>query len=98
MEQLLASARKTYDYIIIEIAPIMSVVDVKVIERFIDSFILVVEWGQTKRTLVLEALSEAQVIRERILSVVLNKADPVALRTLEAYKGAKFQEYYQSER
>jgi polysaccharide biosynthesis transport protein len=98
MEQLLASARKTYDYIIIEIAPIMSVVDVKLIERFIDSFIFVVEWGQTRRTLVLEALSEAQVIRERIISVVLNKADPVALRTLEAYKGVKFQEYYQSER
>jgi Mrp family chromosome partitioning ATPase len=52
MEQLLVAARKGYDYIIVEIAPIMSVVDVKMIERFIDRFIFVAEWGQTKRSLV----------------------------------------------
>jgi polysaccharide biosynthesis transport protein len=95
MEQLLAAARKAYDYIVIEIAPIMSVVDMKMIERFIDRFILVVEWGQTKRGLVLEALSEAEIIRERIAGVVLNKADPFALRSMESYKGDKFRDYYQ---
>ena len=51
MEQLLVAARKNYDYIIIEIAPIMSVVDVKMIERFIDRFIFVVEWGQPSEVL-----------------------------------------------
>jgi polysaccharide biosynthesis transport protein len=84
MGQLLDAARKTYDYVIVEIAPIMSVVDFKMIERFIDKFIFVVEWGQTKRSLVLEALSEAQMIRERLIGIVLNKADPVALQRLEA--------------
>lgn len=95
MEQLLAAARSIYDYIIVEIPPIMSVVDVMMIERFIDRFIFVIEWGQTKRSLVLEALSEAQAIRERLLGVVLNKADPVALRSIEAYKGARFGDYYE---
>lgn len=95
MEQLLAAARKVYDYIIIEIPPIMSVVDVIMIERFIDQFIFVVEWGQTKRSLVLEALSEAQIIRERLIGMVLNKADPIALRNIEAYKGDKFEDYYE---
>jgi succinoglycan biosynthesis transport protein ExoP len=94
MEQLLATARKTYDYIVIEIAPIMSVVDLKMIGRFIDRFVFVVEWGQTKRSLVMEALSEAEIIRERLIGVVLNKADPVALRSIEAYKGEKFRDYY----
>jgi len=95
MEQLLVAARKAYDCIIIEIAPIMSVVDIKMIERFIDRFIFVVEWGQTKRSLVLEALSEAQIIRERLIGIVLNKADPLALRSIEAYKGDRFKDYYQ---
>src|SRR5262245_1985803 len=94
MEQLLAVARRTYDYIIIEIAPIMSVVDVKMIERFIDDFIFVVEWGQTKRAVVLEALSEAN-IRDRIKGIVLNKADPTVLRTMESYKGNGFRGYYE---
>ena len=91
MEQLLAAARNAYDYIIIEIAPIMSVVDVKMIERFIDRFIFVVEWGQTKRSLVLNALSESQIIRERFIGIVLNKADPFALRYVEGYKGGYYQ-------
>jgi succinoglycan biosynthesis transport protein ExoP len=95
MEQLLVDARKTYDYVIIEIPPIMSVVDVKMIERFIDNFIFVVEWGHTKQSLVLEALSEIDMIRERVSSIVLNKADPLALRSIEAYKGNRFGDYYQ---
>jgi polysaccharide biosynthesis transport protein len=95
MEQLLVAARKTYDYIIIEIAPIMSVVDVKMIGRFIDRFVFVVEWGKTKRSLVLEALSEEPTIRERTLGIVLNKVDPSALRSIEAYKGDRFRDYYQ---
>jgi succinoglycan biosynthesis transport protein ExoP len=94
MEELLAAARKDYDYIIIELAPIVSVVDVKVIERFIDSFVFVVEWGVSKRSLVLEALSDAEIIRERIIGVVLNKADPVALRSIEAYKGDTYRMYF----
>lgn len=95
MEQLLTAARKIYDYIIVEIPPIMSVVDVMMIERFIDRFIFVVEWGQTSRSLVQEALSEAEVIRERLIGVVLNKADPVALKSIEAYKGGRFGDYYE---
>jgi polysaccharide biosynthesis transport protein len=94
MEQLLAFARKSYDFIVIDIAPIMSVVDLKMIERFIDRFVFVIEWGQTKRSLVLESLSEAQIIRERLIGVVLNKVDPFALKTVEAYKGNRFRDYY----
>lgn len=96
MERLLAAARQSYDYIIIEIAPIMSVVDVKTIERFIDGFVFIVEWGETKRTAVLDAMSDGHVIRDRISTVVLNKIDPVALRGIESYKRAKSEEYYQA--
>ena len=95
MGQLLAVARKSYDCIIIEIAPVMSVVDVKLIERFVDQFVFVVEWGGTKRDVVLDALSDAETIRDRIAGVVLNKADPVALRHVEAFNGIRPGSYYQ---
>jgi succinoglycan biosynthesis transport protein ExoP len=95
MERLLDAAREAYDFIVIEVAPIMSVVDFKVIKRLIDSFVFVVEWGHTKRSLVLEALAEAQIVRERLVGIVLNKADPHALRVIEAYKGDRFRDYYQ---
>jgi succinoglycan biosynthesis transport protein ExoP len=95
MEELMAVARKAYDYIIVEVAPIISVVDIKMIEGFIDSFIFVVEWGHTKRSLVLEALSEVPNMHERVSGIVLNKADPLALRSIEAYKGERFRNYYE---
>jgi succinoglycan biosynthesis transport protein ExoP len=96
MEQLLAAARGSYDYVIVEVPPIMSVVDIKVVERLIDRFIFVIEWGQTKRRLVQEALAEAEMIHDRLVGVVLNKADPSALRTIEAYKGVRFKDYYEA--
>ena len=94
MEKLLIAARDAYDYIIIELAPIVPLVDVKKIERFIDSFVFVVEWGRSERSLVLEALSNTEIIRERLTGIVLNKADPVALRSIEAYKGDMFSSHY----
>ena len=96
MGQLLAVARKSYDYIIIEIAPVMSVVDIKTIERFVDQFVFVAAWGETKRDVVLDALSEAEIIRDRLAGIVLNKADPVAIQKIESYKGIKAGAYYQS--
>lgn len=95
MAQLLAAARKSYDCIIIEIAPVMSVVDVKMIERLVDQFVFVVEWGATKRHIILDALSDAEIIRDRIAGVVLNKADPVALRHAETLNGIRPGDYYQ---
>ncbi|MBR1159050.1 GumC family protein [Bradyrhizobium elkanii] len=94
MENLLAVARKSYDYIVVEVAPIMSVVDARLIERFIDEFVFVVECGQTKRTSVLEALSVTQLIRERVSTIVLNQIDPLELRTIEARNGVRSEGYY----
>lgn len=94
MERLLAVARNSYDYIVVEVAPIMSVVDARLIERFIDEFVLVVECGQTKRTSVLDALSATQLIRERVSTIVLNKIDPLELRSIEARNGIRSDGYY----
>jgi polysaccharide biosynthesis transport protein len=79
MERLLAVARETYDFILIEVPPIMSVVDVKMVERLIDRFVFVIEWGGTSRRLLHEALSEVSMIRDRLLCFILNKADPDSL-------------------
>ncbi len=94
MEKLLIAARDAYDYIIIELAPIVPLVDVKTVERFIDSFVFVVEWGRSERSLVLEALSNAEIIRKRLTGIILNKADPAILRSIEAYKGDTFSRHY----
>jgi len=96
MEQLLIAARESYDYIIVECPPIMSVVDVKMIERFLDRFVFIIEWGQTSQRVAQEALDEYDITRERTLCVVLNKVDPSELRSIESYKGRQLLDYYET--
>jgi succinoglycan biosynthesis transport protein ExoP len=95
MEEVLERARDLYDMIIIEAPPIMSVADVKMLEHQVDQFVLVIEWGSTKRRLVREALDEVEGIRERLACVVLNKVDPAFLKNIETYKGSHFRDYYE---
>ena len=94
MDQLIEVAREAYDLVIIEAPPMAAAVDYKMIARHCDGFIFVVEWGKTSQRLVLECLSDASVLLDRVLCVVLNKADPCALRSIEHYKGHAFHAYY----
>jgi succinoglycan biosynthesis transport protein ExoP len=94
MERLIAVARETYDLVVIEAPPMAAVVDYKMIARHCDRFVFVVEWGRTSQRLVLECLAEASALLDRVLCIVLNKADPSALRSIEYYKGDNFRAYY----
>ncbi len=96
MERLLAAAREDYDFIIIGCPPIMPVVDVKMMERFIDRFVFVIEWGQTPRRAVQEALDDVDITRERTLCCVLNKVDPAELQRVDAYKDSQQASYYEA--
>jgi succinoglycan biosynthesis transport protein ExoP len=94
MDQLIKVAREAYDLVIIEAPPMAAIVDYKMIAGHCDGFIFVVEWGKTSQRLVLECLSDASALLDRVLCVILNKADPSALRSIEHYKGNRFHAYY----
>jgi succinoglycan biosynthesis transport protein ExoP len=98
MERLIEVARQAYDLVIIEAPPMAAIVDYKIIARPCDGFVFVVEWGKTSQRLVQECLSDASAILDRILCVVLNKADPSALRSIEHYKGDRFHAYYSDQK
>jgi succinoglycan biosynthesis transport protein ExoP len=98
MEQLIEVAREAYDLVIIEAPPIAAVVDYKMIARHCNGFIFVIEWGKTSQRLVLECLSDASAVLDRVLCVVLNKVDPSALRSIERYKGDGFHAYYSDQK
>jgi len=96
MSQLLADARQRYEYVIIDLPPTVPVVDVKAAAHMVDNFIFVIEWGATSRDVVREALESADLLRSKVLGVVLNKADPAELKRFEAYKGPNYNSYYVS--
>ncbi|MFM9845646.1 MAG: GumC family protein [Hyphomicrobiaceae bacterium] len=98
MQKLMELARKSYDMVIIEAPPIAIVVDHKMIAPHCDRFVFVVEWGKTSQRILFESLDGAPQLFDRILCVVLNKADPSALKTIERYKGNRFHSYYSEQR
>lgn len=87
--------RKDYDYVIIDLSPVAPVVDVRATTQIIDSYIYVVEWGKTKVSLVQQQLSSFPELYDRLLGVVLNKADIRVLARYETYYGSyHYKNYY----
>jgi succinoglycan biosynthesis transport protein ExoP len=73
--QLIDYLRKSYDYVIIDLPPLAPVIDARVACRLVDSFLLVIEWGRTKITVVQHALRNAPGVGDKAVGVVLNKAN-----------------------
>jgi capsular exopolysaccharide synthesis family protein len=84
--------RKDYDYIIIDFPPIAPIVDVRTTFDLIDSYIYVIEWGRTGVGLVQHQLSRSSGLYDRLLGVVLNKADVRILQRYDAHHYGK--QYY----
>ena len=91
---LFDNLRKTYDYVIVDLAPLVPNVDVRATRRLVDYYLFVVEWGRTKIDLVERALTEAAGIYDGVLGVVLNKVDSGALRRHEGYDSYVHYKYY----
>jgi Mrp family chromosome partitioning ATPase len=83
MQGLLAAVEGRYDYIMIDLPALTPRADVKAISNLIDHFILVIEWGYTPQSMILNALDAAPIVYEKLVGAVLNKADVVALKALE---------------
>jgi succinoglycan biosynthesis transport protein ExoP len=80
-----------FDYVVVDLAPLVAALDVRATAHLIDSYVLVIEWGTTKVDAVQYALRHAPGLRENIVGTVLNKVDMAALGRYDSY-GARY--YY----
>lgn len=94
MADLLTVVRQNYDYIIIDLAPVMPVADSKAMSHLVDAMVYVIEWGKTTRSALQESVSSSEAIQKKLLGAVLNRADPNMLKRIEAYKGSHYNSYY----
>jgi succinoglycan biosynthesis transport protein ExoP len=74
-KRLIDGLRQTYDYVIVDLPPLAPVVDVRATMNVIDSYVYVVEWGKTRMNVVQHQLAAAPEVFDRLLGVVLNKAN-----------------------
>lgn len=98
MKALLEACRRNYRYVIVDMPPILPVVDVKAAAGMFDGYIQIVEWGKTSLDEVAKAVGESPLLAERLLGFVLNKTDEAAMRRFEGYTSERTYSYYSDER
>ena len=99
MADLIDNARKSFDYVIVDLAALAPVVDGKAFSPLADGFIYVAEWGRTPSRLVRDLLNSEPQINGKILGVILNKTDMNELAKYSDFGGAehyrhRFEKYY----
>jgi exopolysaccharide transport family protein len=93
VKNMLEKARNDYEYVLVDLPPILPVVDVVAVAHLIDAFVLVVEWGSTSVDEVVKAIGSSPVLRDRLVGAVLNKADVSTMRRLEGYSDRHYTYY-----
>jgi polysaccharide biosynthesis transport protein len=94
MKKLITTLQDTYDHIIVDLPPLIPVVDARASTSFVDSYLYVVEWGATKIDLVKHGLSGAPELYERLLGVILNKVDMASIGRYERYRNNYYYDKY----
>ncbi len=88
--------RKRYDYVVLDLPPVVPFADVRAISQMVDSFVFVIEWGATSRDSVLSALRAAPGVREKLLGCLLNKADVTRMSQYDRDHGSDYYVRYRS--
>ncbi|MCK3780107.1 polysaccharide biosynthesis tyrosine autokinase [Ensifer sesbaniae] len=99
MAELIDNARKSFDYVVVDLAALAPVVDAKAFSPLADGFIYVAEWGRTPSRLVRDLLNSEPQINGKILGVILNKTDMNELAKYSDFGGPehyrhRFEKYY----
>jgi succinoglycan biosynthesis transport protein ExoP len=97
MKDMLKAAKNDYNYVLVDLPPILPVVDVKAVAHLFDAFVLVVEWGSTSNDEILKAVNTSAIVSERLLGAVLNKANEAVMRRFEGYSDRRYT-YYTEEK
>ncbi|WP_460451789.1 AAA family ATPase [Alsobacter sp. SYSU BS001988] len=94
LKSLINVLRTGYELIIIDLPPVLPVVDAKASAHLFDGYVLVVEWGKTSKDAVAEVLSRSLPFHGLVLGTILNKANVWELRRLETDRGDAYNKYY----
>jgi polysaccharide biosynthesis transport protein len=93
-KRLFEDLQSNYDYVIVDLSPLMPIVDTRTTTRFVDSYVCVTEWGCTKIGAVKCAFKDAPNVYENLLGVVLNKANIRRLSTYDPVGGNYYRNKY----
>jgi succinoglycan biosynthesis transport protein ExoP len=92
MKKLFEGLRSHFDYVVVDLSPLVPIVDVRAALSLVDAHILIIEWGTTNIETVQRALHSARTVYDKVIGVVLNKVDFNSLGRFDGESG----NYYKS--
>jgi succinoglycan biosynthesis transport protein ExoP len=90
-KMLFESLRNSYDYVIVDLPPLVPIVDARATTPLIDASVFVIRWGSTKINVVEHVLGREAGIRENMLGVVLNDVDMKLLKSYDVKNSSIYQ-------
>ena len=93
-QRLFSDLRSKYDYVLVDLSPLMPIVDTRATTALVGSYVCVIEWGCTTANVVKRAFKDAENVYENLLGVVLNKADINRLSSYDLVGGNYYRNKY----
>ena len=93
MKNLFEQLREQFDYIVVDLSPLVPIVDVRSALSFVDAYVLIIEWGTTTVDTVQRAVHSARAVSDKVIGVVLNKVD---FKSLGRFDGEPGKYYYKN--
>lgn len=75
MSKFLETVSEKFDVIVVDLAPLVPVIDAKAFAHHVDGFVFVTEWGVTPAKTVQNVLNSEPQIASKLIGVILNKTD-----------------------
>lgn len=88
METLLGEYRKQYDYILIDLPPVLSVADPIAVSKYLGGMVIVVRHDKTRRREIAETIRQLEYANVKILGFVYNR-----IGSRSEKKNAKYNKY-----
>ena len=95
IKKLIDKLRESFDFVIVDLPPLVPIVDARAAVQLVDCMILVIEWGRTGIDVVRHALDTAPALHQAIIGAALNKTNMDRLRKHDVqYKSMYKDKYY----
>ena len=94
LKRVFDELKKKYEYIIVDLSPLMPVVDVRATTELINFYFFLIEWGRTRVDVVSDALSGAIEVYENTVGLVLNKVDSEVVGRYHGYQSSSYRRSY----
>ena len=93
-KELFDKLAREYDDVIVDLPPLTVANDARATTTFINSYVLIVEWGSTKSEAVQYAFRRAPEVHNKIIGTVLNKVNMTAMGRYDRYGANHYYERY----